>query len=620
MALSSRLGAASLLALVAVLSSACGDLPAPRTCSAASPCPSGAWCRSDQCVANAAPVAVIEAPAAASSNRPLVFHGGGIHDADPGDVIASWKWSVSAPDGTTACDPQPTAASGPDLTVIFPCAGDHRVTLTVTDSMGLASTPRTATVRVDPTLDPPQVSVGADVSVGHRCAGTPVACNAGDAPGALVALSAAGAVPVGSSFTYRWTADPPPELAGQPAPRITFSPSATSASPQVSIETAGTAIAGRYVFVVEATDSRGMIAIGRQRVDVGNRPPVVTGGGPLALPHAYEPATRTFVATGATPALAWTDPDGDPVAPIGFTSSHAGDGGNVLDVQDQGDHARVTVVVAFGKPSDAAFLIGPDVRRRVELWVADVNGARASGGFDVTVTNRPPRVAAAVGSHSVDHAYDAAGQRYVAQAALSTWVDDDGDPLSLAVSGDPLCATVEERQGTAWVSCALPYPGRPAVPSFAGTRTLTVSSRDPFDAGAAQATALEIRNRPPRVVTPSVSLLTSCSTVATCCATDPGTHGCLEPDFQYAPVSGAAPLLVDDDGDPLDVSLSPSGSCLSAAAPPQPCPAGGCTVGLSMCGARAACGGFEPTSVLTVAADDGSGRTGGDVAVTSSCR
>jgi hypothetical protein len=340
----------------------------------------------------------------------------------------------------------------------------------------------------------------------------------------------------------------------------------------------------------------------------------------VLLPHAFEPATGTFVATGTTPPATWSDPDGDPVTPVGFSSTRSGDGGNVLDVQDLGDRARVTVVVRYGQPSDAAFLIGPDVRRRVELWVADGNGGRGSTGWDVTVANRPPHLATAVASASVDHAFDAVGQRYVAEAALSTFVDDDGDPLALALAGDPLCDGLAERQGTALVTCALPYGGRPGVQAFAGTRTLRIDSRDPFEAGASQSTALEVRNRAPRMLATAVQLQTTCAPLNVCCSTDTGAKGCLEPDFRFDPVSAAPVLLVDDDGDPLDVALAPSDSCLAAAAPAQPCPAGGCALGLSMCGARAACGAWSPSARLALTADDGAARVAADLPVDAYCR
>jgi len=322
-----------LAALLAALLAGCGDLPTPRTCSAATPCGAGSWCRSGQCVANAAPQAVIDAPASVGSNRPIVFRGDRSHDADPGDSVTAWAWRATAPSGSSGCEPLPASGSGAEFTVVFPCPGDHGIALSVTDSLGLGSAERAIRVHVEATLDPPLVSVASDISIDHLCSGAPLTCTPWDGLSTEVALSASGSSPPGVTFTYRWTVEVPPELASQPAPRVTFAPGESAPAPRVRIETSGTAIAGRYTFVVAATDTRGMVAVGRQRVDVGNRPPLVSGGGTLALPHAYEASTRSFVAAGDTPAATWTDPDGDPVAPVGFTSARSGDGGHVFDVQ-----------------------------------------------------------------------------------------------------------------------------------------------------------------------------------------------------------------------------------------------------------------------------------------------
>jgi hypothetical protein len=250
---------------------ACGDLPAPRACSGASSCGAGFWCRSGQCVANASPEAVIAAPASVASNRPARFRGGSSHDADPGDAVAAWTWRASEPAGTPACQPVPSSGWGADFTVVFPCAGDHVVVLSVTDALGLGSAQRAVWVHVAATQDPPVVSVAADVSIDQACGGAPLTCTAWDGVSSEVALFAAGRSPAGETFTYRWSVELPPELAGAPTPQVTFSPDGTAAAPRVRIETAGTAIAGRYTFVVAATDPRGMVAVGRQRVDVGGK-------------------------------------------------------------------------------------------------------------------------------------------------------------------------------------------------------------------------------------------------------------------------------------------------------------------------------------------------------------
>jgi hypothetical protein len=563
---------------------------------------------------------VIDPPATAGSNRPLLFRGTGSKDDDPGDTIASWSWKATPPPGSTDCEPLPGTGASADFSVVFPCAGDHEISLTVVDSKGLASAVRTLRLRIEPTLDPPLLTTGVDGSTGHHCGGTPISCTPWDGVSSEVGLTAAGSGPSGVTFTYRWTVELPPELAQQPVPRITFSPDETSAEPAVRIETSGTAISGRYTFVVAATDSRGMVAVGRQRVDVGNRPPVLSGGGRVLLPHGYDAASARFVATGDTPVATWSDPDGDPVTPLGFTSSRSGDGGSVLDVQGLGDHARVTVVVPFAKPSDAALLIGPGVSRRVDLIVADANGARASVGWDVEVTNRPPRLAVAVATASVDHGYEAPFQRYAAQAALSTWVDDDGDPLLLSVGGDAACTEVVERQGTAWVTCSTPFTGRPDPGRLVGVHVLAASAADPFATGPAQETSLEVRNRPPRLAVQNVTMGMPCvADRNVCCSTDPPKGICPEYDTLYVETSLTTPVVVDDDGDPVDLATTATGGCLSATAAPQPCVGAACSPTITMCGIRWYCGANVPVGMLLVAAGDGLARVAGTIDVAGTC-
>ena len=254
------------------------------------------------------------------------------------------------------------------------------------------------------------------------------------------------------------------------------------------------------------------------------------------------------------------------------------------------------------------------------LVVADVNGARGTAGWDVTISNRAPRLATAVPTASVDHSFETAAQRYAAQAALSSWVDDDGDPLEFSSSGDPLCVDTANRQGTAWVTCSLAYPGRPAVASFAGTRSIRVAARDPFEPGPSQDTSLEIRNRPPRPLAFSVEFVTGCTKTSACCEFDVETRTCLDFKYRYDPVSMIVPLVVDDDGDPLDLAVAPSGTCLAVGGAPPSCGPEGCSLELSLCGDPSYCSRFKAGGMFTLAASDGLGSMSTNVGVGSTCR
>jgi len=612
---------ASLVIVVASLALAgCGTLPDPANCSGPASCPTGSWCRSGMCAANTAPTAVIEPPVSARSNTPLRFGATGSRDDDPGDSIGGWSWRASPPPGASGCEPIPGKGASANFDVVFPCAGDHEVSLVVADSLGLASPARSVIVRVELSRDPPVLVTGPDVTVEHRCSGVPLTCGPWDGASPEVMLSARASAPAGVTFTYRWSVELPSELAAQPVPRVTFSPGDTSAEPRVRIETDGTAISGRYTFTVVATDSRGLVTGGSQRVVIGNRPPVVTGGGRVLLPHRFDAAARKFLAGGETPAATWTDPDGDPVTLAGFTSVQSGAGPGVFEVLGVGDRARLSISVPYSSPADGAFLLGPGVSRRAEIVVADVNGAHGTTGWDVEVTNRPPRLVSPVPFASVDHTFEASFQRYAAQAELSTWVDDDGDPLLLAVGGDPACADVLERGGTAWVTCSAPFTGRADLDRIVGIHSLAVSAADPFDQGPVQQTRLEVRNRPPRLVASRIAFPMTCAADPNRCCSGFDKWSCPDSDFDFIATSIPVRVAADDDGDPIDLSISsPPLWCLSIGSVPRPCTEPACIPVLTMCGLTSGCGATTPTGSFTATASDGLATVSGTVNVQGVC-
>jgi hypothetical protein len=72
------------------------------------------------------PLAAISGPAAALAGAQVTFSGEGSSDADPGDTIAAYAWTV---DGVPA-------GGEPTLNAVFQTAGAHSVGLTVTDPSG----------------------------------------------------------------------------------------------------------------------------------------------------------------------------------------------------------------------------------------------------------------------------------------------------------------------------------------------------------------------------------------------------------------------------------------------------------------------------------------------------
>lgn len=606
-----RRSAARLAALAAGLA-ACGQVPAPRHCATSADCAADARCLDEVCVADAPPVAVITSPASLLSNVSYVFGSSGSYDPDAGDSVVTHQWTASA--AQAPCSPSPDAAATESLAVVFPCAGSFDVKLVVVDQLGVPSAPRVVRVSVAQSVDPPAVAVGADLVMDHRCAGDPLVCTPLDgAQGTTFSLSAAGSSPAAGGFTYRWSYRLPPELSGKPGPSVAFSPDEASPAPVVAVQTQGTAIAGAWEFVVEVTDSRGLVAVGTQRVVIGNRPPDVQGAGPalIQVPHLFSPSapgasTGTMVALGATPALVVTDPDGDPFEAT-FGHAHSGDGANAFLVQGLADHATFSVMVLYGGPADAAYLIGPGVSRTITFAAVDANGAIGSASWEIEVTNRPPRVVAPVTALEVPHTFDAGRSRYLAVAALSAFADDDGDPLWIdAATGDPICAgqQLEPTTLAAEVECAVPYAGVPAANAIAGLHAVTATARDPW-AGTPATTNVTIGNRAPRLTSGTMTLSPSCST-GTCCLVDPDTKVCQD----YYMTQGVAaatiqPPLSDDDGDPMLLTYAAQGSCATISPSSDVCVPGSCSVDLSLCGHVRACGATATSGIISTVATDG---------------
>jgi hypothetical protein len=609
--------------MVAVLFYAgCGpSAPQARHCQAQADCPGDSLCRASRCVASLPPMAVVAPPGGALlSHTVLRFDGSASSDPDPEDRIAAFAWTLRR--AGAACDPWPASGSAAELEAVFPCAGTFIVELVVTDGTGRSSAPAALELSLDPSPSAPSVTMGADLARDHACAGTPLLCTPVDAAGATtLQLSASAASPVSAAFTYAWSWRLPAELDGKPAPRVVLDPP-DGPAPAARIETDGTAISGEYVFTVRATDAWHLVAVGEQRVTVGNRPPVVTGGGTLSVPHAYDGPGKRFLANGTAPSVTWSDPDGDPVTPLGFTSVHAGDGPSSFTLTPAGASADFAIAVPYTAPSDALWLIGgPALSRTIAFQVADENGARAEATWDVQVTNRAPRRMTALAAPAVDHAYDAASASYVATAALATYADDDGDPVVQAgPTGDAICDSLAGPVGSGPLSaqCTLPYAGIPSAHVVAGPHGIQVVAGDPFVALAPESTTVTVLNRKPALGDQFFAIQVDSCPPPPCCLYDAG-HVCA--DWMYPHGSGSSAVAIaasDGDGDPVRLTFTPDG-CAEISPPSLECVAGSC---------RAATGGLcaEPTTacgvsgrVVSVQATDGKDTAAASVVLAADC-
>ena len=604
-------------ALLATLGCGSGH-PELQRCAGPADCAADAFCRGGRCAASAPPVAVVTAPAARPlrSHTVLRFDGSLSHDPDPEDRVVAFAWTFRR--AAAGCDPYPASSTGQAADVVFACAGSFEVELTVTDTTGRASAPSVLPITVELSADVPTVTMGPDVVAEHRCAGAPLRCGPELPAGAALSLSATAASPVSTTFTYAWDVALPPGLAGKPPPRITVDPPGGPA-PTVTIETDGTAISGEYLFTVTVTDAYHLVAVGRQRVTLGNRPPAVSGGGTLPVAHSYDAAGSRFLASASIPSFTATDPDGDPLTSLGFTAAHAGDGGASFDLAASAWAASFTIAVPYAVPSDAANLIGgPGLSRTVSFAVEDPNGGRAGTSWDVVVTNRRPRLSGPLGTVSANHGFDAARGDYVAEAVLTGVVDDDGDPVvPVGGTGNAICPTLLPVAGAGPLTarCAMGYTGPGSLAAFVGSRVLSVQLADPFETLVAGSATIQILNRPPRVVSSTATVAGPC--VRECCASDPS--GCVEYVLAYQGGSASVPSgAVDDDGDPLELALASAGGATVPAA--IFCATGTCpAVAATLASAPVACG-PPPVESVTVTASDGIATGQGTLSLAPACR
>ncbi len=583
----------------------------PRACATSADCPSDAYCIEGACRADSPPTALIAPPAALLSHTRLAFDGSGSRDPDPDDGIAGYEWSLRVV--SASCNGTPQGGTGAVFQPVITCPGEFEVRLVATDRYGVASVPAALRFAVTLVPEPPTVTAAADLAVDHRCAGAPLACAAVDAGGSrALQLGAAGSSPVGDAFSFRWSGERP---AGASAARVTYTPGPDVQTPTVSIDTDGTAIAGEWSFVVEATDARGLVAVGAQRIAVGNAAPVIASvTDPVSVPHLFDAGGSRFLAHGTIPAASVFDPDGDPIVLESWQTSTTDAGPGTFTLGS--DHRTFDVAVPYARPSDGAFLVGPTVSRSIRYTVADVNGAASSATWPIVVTNRAPRIAAAVGAVAVPHAFDAAASQYVATATLSTFVDDDGDPLLVDADTGFAPCTARSSGAAAVASCAVPYAGTPRVGDLAGLRRLSVTVRDPLEGAVTAPADVTIEDQPPTVTSASYALPASCGK-SVCC--DPDPSGCLAWGRSIGAASGTGVTpATDPDGDPIVVTYVGTGGSISPN--PETCIPGSCPpIQLAIDAEPDACN-ASGTATLSVVASDGAAQGTGTITLTHPCR
>lgn len=601
-----------------VLALACSQGEGGQTCDTDATCPAQSRCLDRLCIGDGPPVAVIDGFDTLVEHAIATFDASDSHDPDDGDSVVAWKWSFRSIDA--ACTAPASPASAPQVHVRFPCVGRWAVELAVLDQLGTESAVVSREVQVVSYQGDPPVTAGADQAFAHRCAGEPLRCGTVDAGGAAVAVPLSSTVNAADaqagSVTFAWTVTPPPGLALGETLRVGFDPAPDAPSPTVVLESDGGAVAGQWLFTVEVRDVAGVIGTATQLITVENQAPVITATVPSSVPHRYD-ESRRFIAGGEFPVTV-VDPDGDPVtrrAPLGRHLNVGPE--DIFEVADGGDVLTYYVSVHYDEAADAAHLIGENVVREIELTVDDVNGATTTEILPLVIGNRPPRAISTMASATVGHSYDAATSTYRARAAISRFVDDDGDPVFGGSTGDAVCHAITiDPTGQAFVDCELLFQGTSSMLQFAGNHVIFQRVEDPWSSAAAQAATIAITNRPPTVTSGSGSLTASCSKdTRECCEWDFDLNRCII--YPQLVESGSAtiwPQVRDPDGDPVGLRITTcSGTSTTL------CTADSCaSIRVATC-PFSTCGGAVETSTVTLQATDGASTVYGSHALTPTC-
>ncbi len=531
---------------LALLLAGCGGAGEPvRSCTTDAECGPGALCIQSACVANRPPAVTLALPAAPTTHR-VLFLDAVATDPDAGDTVTRLGWTVIAIGAACAAEPEPS--TGPKLEVVFWCAGSYEVSVVAEDGRGGQSPPARQVIEVTAASGAPVVTPGPKLVVDHACGGAPFACRPALGGSAVsLPLSAAVSDPAGAATSARWRLVPPD--GADPRATVTYANGEASLSTEAWLETPGGPIAGGWRFRLRATNPAGLVGQAEQLVEIGNRPPLLTGQ-PFAIDHLYRDGA--YLASG-TLALPATDPDGDPIS-LTVALEEAGTDGcaSHLGPVSGGSVTFDTRCV------DPTRLIGL-ATRTIRVSAADGNGAATEAGFQVVIGNRPPELRLAsnpaggqVGvGHSVGPCPDGSGACFIAAgSATFAAVDPDGDPVTspgvAATWALGLTACMGEATAAAGVTAfrfatAVSAPGQFRQPDGTSPFSLVATSADPFGASGTLAVPVTISNRPPVLRRASASV------------TVPHRY---DPTLQAYVASAPLSAFEDPDGDPLTTAGS----------------------------------------------------------------
>jgi hypothetical protein len=518
-------------------------------------------------------------PLACTLDAPVVL---GATAADPTGQALTWRWSALPPDASRAAA---VAAFTPSRAAASPTAtletegtaisGEWRFRARVEDPDGNLAQ---ADVLVRVGNRPPEVD-GRPLSLGHRfeagaylASGTLVAL-ASDPDGDPVSIATRFAEPAGTGCTTSYA----PE---------------SGAFGLTCLEP--TALIGGVArqLTVAASDVNGASAEVGVPIEIGNRVPVVGPAVPgmteLSLDHTVGPCPdggSCFLATGTQPFVA-SDPDGDPVSEVALDfvlpPFPAGSKGEALPGPPAGFRLStpVSAPLSFRAPDGRGGFA-------VRGTASDPFGRSAPAELATRIGNRPPVLKTPVPAASAFHSYDAATGQYRATFGLATFEDPDGDPiLTTGSAGDSFCRTFAASGNTVTLTCTFGYVPAgaelPPLATFLGAHNVAVRGHDGWDAATAVSDAtVTVLNRPP-TLTSSTNSFEACDCV--CPKFDPTGSFCVGTPTWRVAFSPLLPVQIgatDLDGDPIQVTYSPSTNLTVAQKTALPGSAGTSMIGIS---------------------------------------
>lgn len=539
-----------------------GGGPSPQSCSGEDQCSQTARCIASACVENVAPVADFSFSGDLTATSDITLDASASHDSDQDDVVASYKWEVSAAASTIpGCQAPTIASTDKTVHIVFGCAGSWDVKLVAFDKKQAASAAATKTLTIAARPGPAVVTVGEDQAIGHVCSGSPRRCTtatAVDSGSTPTAVKLSATLNSQSPLSVKWSVSQRPS--GRDAATVSFD-DPSSLTPEVTIATDGTAISGDWVFRVEALNGTTVVGSAVTRVSVGNRPPVIAHGALGEIAHKYDTTTKTYSASGILP-LQITDPDGDDVT-SGVTSNQVNAGASTFQASLDGSNLMVSIFAG----TNPLWLRGPsDLSRTVTVKATDSNGEVTTEVLPMVVGNNEPKVTEMPSSYrSANHRFDSAAKAYVASPAVAFVSDPDGDPMAVTSfagrdCGDPHLSLYGGSDDTysLFAKCSKPFSSISDLSAFVGSRGVTATVSDSWGGTTVSSAVTLLDSAPTAATPPTYSAGRSC-TLMGC------DNGSSAP--QAAPQSYTftwTSAVKDPDGDPLQltsadgISIDPS--------------------------------------------------------------